>query len=70
MSEVKLGWGNRSIMNLLRLAAIAVFTSGLSSAPAMAQFADDNLDALVDAREIPVTIDNFIRAATDIEFGK
>jgi hypothetical protein len=36
----------------------------------MAQFADDNLDALVDAREIPVTIDNFIRAATDIEFAK
>ena len=57
-------------MSLLRLAAIAVFTTGLSSAPAIAQFADDNLDALVDAREIPVTIDNFIRAATDIEFGK
>ena len=36
----------------------------------MAQFADDNLDALVDAREIPITIDNFNRAATDIEFGK
>jgi hypothetical protein len=50
--------------------AIATVLAVLSAAPAMAQFADDNLDALVDAREIPVTIDNFIRAATDIEFGK
>jgi hypothetical protein len=32
-------------MSFLRLAAIAVLTTGLSSAPAMAQFADDNLDA-------------------------
>ncbi|MDF2235756.1 DUF1254 domain-containing protein [Albimonas sp. CAU 1670] len=37
---------------------------------AMAQVADDNLDALVDAQEIPVTLDNFVRAATDIEFDK
>ena len=52
-----------------RPVAVALATA-LASAPAMAQFADDNLDALVDAREIPVTVDNFIRAATDIEFGK
>lgn len=37
---------------------------------ANAQFAGDDLDAQIEAREIPVTIDNFIRAATDIEFGK
>lgn len=37
---------------------------------AAAQIADDNLDALIEAREIPVTIDNFIRAATDIELAK
>lgn len=30
----------------------------------------DTLEALVEAREIPINIDNFVRAATDIEFGK
>lgn len=55
-----------------KVQAIALTTviAALCAAPAMAQFGDDSLDALVDAREIPVTIDNFIRAATDIEFGK
>jgi hypothetical protein len=37
---------------------------------AAAQFTDDTLDALVEAREIRVTIDNFVRAATDIELDK
>lgn len=32
--------------------------------------ADDNLSEMMEAREIPVTIDNFARAATDIEFDK
>ncbi|SNT00368.1 DUF1214 domain-containing protein [Tropicimonas sediminicola] len=32
--------------------------------------AGDTLRAVLDARDIPVTIDNFVRAATDIEFGK
>ncbi|MCE8515022.1 DUF1254 domain-containing protein [Ruegeria pomeroyi] len=50
--------------------AIAAAVASLCAAPASAQFADDSLDALVDAREIPVNVDNFIRAATDIEFGK
>ena len=46
-------------------------TAGLSvPAFASAQLADDDLDALVDAREIPVTIDNFARAASDIELDK
>ena len=49
------------------LAATAVL---MALTPAMAQIARDHLDALVDAREIPVTVDNFVRAATDIEFGK
>ena len=42
----------------------------LALTPAKAQIASDHLDALVDAREIPVNIDNFIRAATDIELAK
>lgn len=36
----------------------------------MAQSTNATLEALVDSREIPVTIDNFIRAATDVELGK
>ncbi len=35
-----------------------------------AQTGADNPSAIADSREIPVTIDNFIRAATDIELGK
>ena len=47
------------------------FAAGLSVPVfASAQFADNNLDALVEAREVPVTIDNFARAATDIELDK
>jgi hypothetical protein len=42
----------------------------LAGVPASAQFAGDDLDALIDAREIPVTVDNFVRAATDIELDK
>ena len=37
---------------------------------AAAQIADGTLDALVSAREIPVNVENFVRAATDIEFEK
>lgn len=48
----------------------AVAIAGMVSVPAHAQLAGDTLEALLEAREIPVTIDNFIRAATDIEFGK
>lgn len=35
-----------------------------------AQTAADNPSAIADSRKIPVTIDNFVRAATDLEFGK
>lgn len=37
---------------------------------AFAQLADDNLSEMLEAREIRVTIDNFGRAASDIEFEK
>lgn len=37
---------------------------------ATAQLADDNLSEMLEAREIPVTLDNFNRAATDIELDK
>ncbi len=38
--------------------------------PAMAEISGNPLTALLDAREIPVNIDNFTRAATDIELDK
>lgn len=37
---------------------------------AEAQTFDRTVDTLVETREIPVTVDNFVRAATDIEFDK
>ncbi|PYG33184.1 DUF1214 domain-containing protein [Pelagimonas varians] len=37
---------------------------------ASAQFYGEDLDARLEAREIPVTVDNFTRAATDIELDK
>ncbi len=52
------------------LMALVLGASMAICAPASAQSASDNLQALVDSREIPVTVDNFVRAATDIEFGK
>ncbi|MEQ9694940.1 DUF1214 domain-containing protein [Shimia sp. SDUM112013] len=45
--------------------ASALITSG-----AFAQTFDQTLDALAESRDIPVTIDNFARAASDIEFDK
>lgn len=52
------------------LCLTVALVSGLAALPAFAQLADDNLTEMVDAREIPVTIDNFTRAASDIEFDK
>jgi len=52
-------------------ALVASFAAALAlPGMALAQLAGDDLDALVEAREIPVTIDNFIRAASDIELDK
>ncbi|SFC86417.1 DUF1214 domain-containing protein [Tropicimonas isoalkanivorans] len=50
--------------------AIAVSATLLTSISAQAEIAGDHLDALLEAQEIPVTVDSFIRAATDIEFDK
>ena len=58
---------------LSRFAAFSL-ASGLAASlpggPAAAQFANDNLSERLQAREIPVTLNNFIRAATDIELDK
>jgi hypothetical protein len=40
------------------------------AADANAQTGTDNPGAIVDLGEVPITVDNFIRAATDIEFDK
>ena len=49
------------------LAAVAVLAM---NGPALSQSTSHTIDALADSREIPVTIDNFLRAATDVEFDK
>ena len=56
----------------MRFSALTLaLAAGLSGpASASAQLADDNLSEMMDARDIPVTIDNFARAASDIEFNK
>ena len=60
------------VLRALRLVLLSlVISSGLGQfAIAQAQLTEDNLDALVESREIPVTIDNFARVASDIEFDK
>ena len=57
-------------LKMKRLVLILSLAACLTGAPAAAQMADDNLSEMVDAREIPVTLDNFVRAATDIELDK
>ena len=50
---------------------IMALAAGLGlPAVASVQLADEKSDVTVQAGEIPVTIDNFARAATDIEFDK
>jgi hypothetical protein len=52
-------------------AAISAFCiAAWMGAPASSQTMGHTLDARVEAHEIPVTIDNFNRVATDIEFAK
>lgn len=60
----------KSICRQLVQCAPAMIGATFCANVAIAQFADDGLDALVDARDIPVTVDNFTRAATDIELAK
>ncbi|SDE71611.1 DUF1214 domain-containing protein [Ruegeria marina] len=59
----------------MKLRSVTPFPLGLAvatafSSLAVAQSPADMLDAILDSREIPVTVDNFVRAATNIEFGK
>ncbi|MEY8099666.1 DUF1214 domain-containing protein [Falsihalocynthiibacter sp. S25ZX9] len=46
------------------------FVVSFIGSSALSQSTSATLDALVDSREIPVTVDNFVRAATDVELGK
>lgn len=50
--------------------ATALCVAALVAGGAVAESTSATPEALVDGREIPVTIDNFIRAATDAELGK
>ena len=55
----------------MRTLILATLLAVLVGAPgAGAQTLGDTLDALMESREIPVDIDNYVRAATDIEFEK
>ena len=56
----------------MRRTALALALAAVLGLPviASAQLADDNLTEMLDAREIPVTLDTFNRAATDIELDK
>jgi len=59
--------------DMLHLTAVAISATCIATwvgTPAWSQVVSHTLDARVEAREIPVTIDNFNRAATDIEFAK
>ena len=58
------------ISNHIALFAPALLVGACFCTTASAQFAGEDLDARLDAREIPVTVDNFTRAATDIELDK
>lgn len=51
-------------------AATALATCSFLSGTALGQDASNNLRGVLEARDVPVTVDNFVRAATDIEFGK
>ena len=48
----------------------AVACASLVAGSAVAQGGGQDLDSIYEGAETPVTVDNFVRAATDIEFGK
>ncbi|EXJ12637.1 DUF1214 domain-containing protein [Imhoffiella purpurea] len=52
------------------LAVPAALIATTASLAASSPPSGKTLEALVESREIPVTLDNFVRAATDIEFDK
>ena len=51
-------------------AALAIAAIAVSLGPAGAQDASKNLRAFLEGQAVPVTVDNFVRAATDLEFDK
>ena len=55
---------------MFRTSAVACLCVACIGVSASAQIAKDGVSALIESREIPVTVDNFVRAATDIEIGK
>lgn len=57
-------------LSLLPAVALACVTAAGLSGETYAQTGTDRPSPIVDPREMPVTINNFIRAATDIEFNK
>lgn len=61
---------NNPIQKLSLGLATSVAVAALSCGTAISQNESDNLRALVESREVPVSVDNFIRAATEIEMGK
>lgn len=60
----------KGTLMLSRSLLVTTFGAFILAGTASAQVAKDGVSALFDSREIPVTIDNFVRAATDIEMGK
>ena len=59
-----------TLKHMMQAACIASLAALGLPQNAMAQIKDDTLDSLSDSNTVPVTIDNFVRAATDVEFEK
>jgi len=60
----------RHLLHLTAVAISATCIAAWAGAPAWSEIMGQTLDARVEAREILVTIDNFARAASDIELDK
>ncbi len=66
-------WQVRSIRLLTAICLAAAVTASTIIAPSGARTlgdTSDTLEALVESRDVAVNIDNFVRAATNIELGK
>ena len=53
-----------------RLLAASVVALSMTSVVSAQESASNNLRDFFESKEVPVTVDNFVRAATDIEIGK
>lgn len=58
----------KRIRHVTQVACIASLAALSAPQSAVSQEMDDTFDSLADAQSIPVTIDNFVQAATDAEF--